>query len=224
VLVACCLGSLSPVAQAASSDQATTLAYLRTEREYYRSALSHVRQSRLDVESFVKRTSTICGGERFKATPGRRGDTEMIVGVFYAVGLAAEDPNSAASTRVDHEMKRLRWSDKTLTRLVHSLAAIEERYALHGRPPAICADLRAWARSDYKTVPRDIRNLLKLIAIAERDTREIRGDLNHFDTGAVPAFMRRVSEARKLLKRETNFVYAATTRLDHALFKGAGWA
>ena len=143
----------------------------------------------------------------------------MIVGVFYAVGLAAEDPNSAASIREDREMKRLRWSDKTLTQLIHIVASIEERYILHGRLPAICPDLRAWARSDYKTVPKDIRKLLKLIAIGDRDTREIRGDLNHFDTGAAPALMRRVNETRKLLKQETNFVYPATSRLDHALFK-----
>lgn len=146
--------SESAGARTRPSDVAATRAYLKAQYSEVRADAVAYRAGIKAVEALGARVGVECPGvlaaEPHPAAPNRV-ETEISEEVFNVILRTPERAQHPAIERFARFVRRLRWSDRKLTRLAHSYAA--ERAARSGIPlPNLCADLQAWVASGYKTV------------------------------------------------------------------------
>jgi hypothetical protein len=133
-----------------------------------------------------------------------------------AVFGAAEQTESAHRRGFAHAVARLRWSNRALTRLIHSYTAAGVAQATIP-PPDLCADLRAWVGSGYKSVSAATEAYVHQESILIGETR-----------GAASAIARKLAPyenrsdkkiAREIASLEKAAVTKATPELVAALAK-----
>lgn len=145
--------------------------YLDASEALERSVIHNAAKGIAAVEALAKAVELECPLVLSKApfseektTPSERDVLEELVGTAtYAYGHA--DAHAPAVTFYD-DVRRLRWSDASLTRALHAFA-LEEVVLSDLRPPDTCTDMKSWVESDYTAEPSGTRAFLHRIKSAE---------------------------------------------------------
>jgi hypothetical protein len=110
-----------------------------------------------------------------KAAPAGAVTTEAIrEEILGSTVVTGESPLDRANVQFAHAVDHLRWTDRTIARLVETFVA-EERALAALTPPNICDDVRAWVANQYSAVSAATSDFLsRLHAIEERAKAETR--------------------------------------------------
>ena len=137
----------------ASSNAASTQAYVQADYALVRVARSHLASSEaapLEVLAQVKRECPGAGA----GSPQDSESTQMSNDVIGTIVLTAARPDVQAIKAFVHTVSGLRWSSSALTGAVHGYAGkLETELSL--APPNLCADVKAWAAGGYHALPAD---------------------------------------------------------------------
>jgi hypothetical protein len=155
--VCVCL-STPALAAARIDDAAATRAYLRASDAYERSAIAEVAAR---VAATEVRANEIAGRCPSALTYAPRDEAFGELGeeasstVFWAGAASMRSTGLRLADAIAH----LRWSDRRLTRLVHT-EVTEEHAAATIVLPDVCADIAAWKASAYATLPQSSTQFL----------------------------------------------------------------
>jgi hypothetical protein len=172
-------------------DRATTRAYLRADYAYERSLVASAHRDRAAARALAVKLVAECPGA-LAGAPGRAGSSSfeppplaprkrgeanrerrqrvlLELELIAAVLRAYEEPDRAQALAYARAVGSLRWTDAGLTSFVHTSAAALEA-ELRSVPLDVCADLRFWTQSGYRTLPhatkmlgRRVRGLVMLL-------------------------------------------------------------
>jgi hypothetical protein len=158
-------GAASASALAGKRNVAVTHAYLNARYLEVRANGPAYRAGIKAIEGLATKVRAECPGV-LAAAPNRhtQPEQEVFEEVFAVVVHMPEHAEHAAIARFAHTVRRLRWRDRALTRLVHAYAA---RLAAQSavQPPNLCADLNAWARSGYTATTAATKNYLRQLSV-----------------------------------------------------------
>jgi len=123
-------------------------------------------------------------------------------------------PDEGAAALLIASLNTLQWSNPALTATVHGKAAAQ-REVLETPPPDVCADMRAWAAGDYKTLPTGTTEFL-----ARREAKRARTGTED-TSGAIEALLTSYENtedaalARRAKMLEREFVTVADGTLSN---------
>jgi hypothetical protein len=155
--------STPPVSPA---DAAATAAYLEDVSAFGQSLVANAPKSRDAVAALAERLGSECPGVLHGAPTEPAFSSASTLGearralrqlgdlraeLVDAIAAAYEEPDDEATTRLVSSLSTLQWSNLTLTSLVQALATSEQE-RLEAPALDVCADMAAWASSDYKTL------------------------------------------------------------------------
>jgi hypothetical protein len=166
--------STALASSAASRDRAATRAFLSALYAYERSLVADAPASTAAVEALASKIGGECPGvlagapapeppfssapqapeARKKSRQLRRLQSE----ISFALSRAYSEAGQPAALAMAAAIRELRWSDGRITRAVAAFAG-ELASRLSIPPPAVCADLKAWVASGYKTLPAGTQEL-----------------------------------------------------------------
>jgi hypothetical protein len=136
---------------ALASDASATQRYIAANYTLVRTARSYLRRAEaapLKVLAQVKRDCPLAAAN----SPQDPQSTQLSDEVIGAMVIAAYHLNVPALRRFTAAVMPLRWSDARLTSTLRGYARKLKVLAALA-PPNICADIRAWVASGYKTLP-----------------------------------------------------------------------
>jgi hypothetical protein len=146
------LGAAGPsVAAADSADVASTQAYLQTNYTLMRYFTSHIPAARAEIASVLAGVRRECP----LAASGSPEDADSeqlsneVVGTMVTTVVQHNLPATLSAIRATES---LRWSDGALNRTIHAYLA-KAKVLTTLAVPDLCEDVRAWATSDFKTLP-----------------------------------------------------------------------
>jgi hypothetical protein len=165
-------GTVSPAsAHVSPQDAAATHAYVEAGYTYAQAVVANLPVSRAAFEGLTNKIVGECPGvlagapsalgftESNSSTARRSAELRREEGqagllqaeLDSALGLAFAQPNHQAAQTYAASVMPLQWSDATLTGLVRQhVAELQERLGLTA--PDVCADMRAWVASGYRTL------------------------------------------------------------------------
>jgi hypothetical protein len=144
-------------AQASSGDTSSTGAYLHAYLGQVRAEVSGLPAALAAMEALRGQLQQECPGVLAQQPTPSRGEKpsesaiEISDEVQESLFGVAERTESSVHRRFAGSVSRLRWSDRALTRLVHTYAAGEVEQA-EAPTPDLCSDIRAWVASGFQTV------------------------------------------------------------------------
>ena len=147
--LACAL-ALGAAVQASASDSSATSAYLRANYALVAAGHAHLGASKAGYKGVLAKVRRECprGAE---GSPQNPESTKLSNEVIGAMVLSAGQPDRPAVKRYINAVKGLRWSRGSITRAVQTYAAnLSKLYGLS--VPDLCADVKAWRASGYKTL------------------------------------------------------------------------
>jgi hypothetical protein len=148
--VAMTVAGPSPAALA-SGDATATSQYLAANYTLVRTARSYLRRAEAAPLKVLAQVTRECP-RAAAGSPQDPQSTELSDEVIGAMVIAAYHLDVPGLRRFVSQTSRLHWSSKSATSAVRGYAA--KLKALAGlAPPNLCADVRAWAASGYKTLP-----------------------------------------------------------------------
>jgi hypothetical protein len=158
-----------------AGDVAATRAYLRAKEVEVRAEVAAYPAAIKTLEALDERLAGECPGvlagapHHVKGAPVKEPEANIIQELLITVLGAPERSEHAIMERFARTVGHLRWSKGKLTRLVHSYAA--ERAAQSAlRPPNLCADLKAWVTSGYRTISADTTRYMHQLQAISRMT------------------------------------------------------
>ena len=148
----------SPTSASVSKpDARATHAYLEAKIAERRAVLASEAPGIQAIEALAGQLQGECPGVladmpgRAKGEPLSRSASEIVEEVVLSTFGAYELVTHPALARFDQRVRRLRWSNRRLTKLLHSLALEQDEQSGLAIPP-LCADLRFWVASGYTQV------------------------------------------------------------------------
>jgi hypothetical protein len=161
------VSSSTALAQVSSSDASATASYLQAQYAVVRAEVKSFPAAVAAIEALAKKVQVECPGVLANApkpasgTPPSGTAAEISEEEIDAVFGVAEATEYARRHRFAGIVAPLRWSNRALTRLVHSQAAAETEKAATPAP-SLCTDMRSWVSSGYQTVSPSTEHYLKL--------------------------------------------------------------
>ena len=156
--LAAIMASVTPaVARVTASDAAATHAYLKARIVLQRATVTAQPAELEALGALEAQVKAECPGVLAGAPPHVKGEktnesqyevSEELLSAGFGVGGHVEHP---ANARFAKTVRRLRWSNPKLTRLLRSLA-IEQAEQSAIPPPELCADMKFWVASGYTAV------------------------------------------------------------------------
>jgi hypothetical protein len=136
-------------------DWAASRRYLRADYTLVSRVGRRLPAERVAAATFVGTIRRRCAKVAAGSAAGRY-STEISTEVLNAVSVVMLKPDRSAVAHFVNAVKSLRWNNETLTRIV---AAYVRRLKaeIHLRVPDLCADMRAWAATDFGRIPDRIR-------------------------------------------------------------------
>jgi hypothetical protein len=204
VIAALALALAAPPARAlaAPADVAATHAYIQANYTLAQAGVARIGPAQSKIERFIARLEHECPG----AGSGSPQDEQT--GRFtYDVGVAlwsiAYGTSAGPIRTFIGSVKRLRWSNQAINRAAQSYAGSLQ--ALATLPlPNLCADVRSWRASGYRTVPAPILALdqrveaIELVPVPQRL-------LAPYERGSdAGVFGRTIGLEKRLEERESN--------------------
>jgi hypothetical protein len=150
ILGATMCAGLAP-ASAGASDVTATQAYVKANYAFTRTARANLASSDRALTGVLRRISQTCP-HAARGMPQNVQSEHLSNEVIGLLVLEADKPDKAAALRFLHAVGRLRWSNASLNRKLHTymkqLAALTKL-----GPPDVCADVRAWVAGGHTTIP-----------------------------------------------------------------------
>jgi hypothetical protein len=156
-IAALALLASAPAAVAGQQDVAATHAYINANFTLSRAGVARIgrAQSRIDALNHK------LGGECplvGKGTPETEASQPMSYEVAAALWSVAYGTNAAPIRAFADKVKALRWSNGRITRMAQSYAT--SLLSMAALPlPDLCADVRAWTVSGFRTIPANVAQL-----------------------------------------------------------------
>lgn len=145
------LALLPATAPAASSDVATTEAYVRANYKLVSTGHRLTPTARARIRGLRERLRRECPGV-VKGSPQNEDSEKLTWETIGAMTISGYSPGAGAAATFSRTVAKLHWSNAALTRAVHKYARqglAEVRTPL----PDVCGDLRAWKASGYTKLP-----------------------------------------------------------------------
>lgn len=164
-LVALACFDAPAVGQVTPSDAAATHAYLNGRIVLERAQATDEPAELKAIAALEAQVFSECSGVLVGAPPHVKGEktnqsADEVNQELLSVGFgAAEQVQHPADARFAKTVRRLRWSNSKLTRLLRSLA-IEQAEQAAIPPPDLCADMKFWVASDYTAVSTGTKDFL----------------------------------------------------------------
>lgn len=138
-------------ASASQGDVTATRAYVRADYTLVQTAKVNLETSEAALQKLRRRIAAEC--PRAAAGSPQNADSEQLSNELVgAMTLVAIQPDKRAVAAFASTVGRLRWSNATLTRKVHTYARRLETLSTLPAPD-VCADVRAWAAGHYQALP-----------------------------------------------------------------------
>jgi hypothetical protein len=216
------LSAPAALAQASAGNASATREYLRADLAQTRAEVAGLPAAIAAVEALRGRLAAECPGVLAHEPALASGEkpsaslTEIEEEGEAAVFGAAEQTEYGHRRGFARVVSRLRWSSRALTRLIHSAAAAEAAQATIP-PPDLCADIRTWVGSGFKSISAGTEAYVHQESILTGETR-----------GASSAITRKLAPyenrsdkkiARQIASLEKQAVGKATPELVAALAK-----
>lgn len=225
-------------ARVTARDAAATHAYLEARIALQRAMMADEPNELKGIEVLEAQVKAECPDVLTGAPPHVKGEktnqSELEVSEeLLSVGFgAAEGAAHPADARFARTVRRLRWSNPKLTRLLRSLA-IEQSEQSAIPLPDLCSDMKFWVASDYTAVSADAKaylhrlEVVSSITVIESGPHEPVSDL--LDTNALVAHRLKPYEdhadrllAAKALPRESSLAEALTEPALKPLLEAVG--
>jgi hypothetical protein len=133
-----------------SPNAAATRAYAKADYALTQTANANLAPSKAAIQGLATQVSGEC--PLVAAGAPQNHDAEQLSNeVVGALEVAAYQPDRESLLAFAHAIRGLRWSNRKLTRAVGAYATKLEGFPSLA-PPAICADVKAWAVSGYSTL------------------------------------------------------------------------
>ncbi len=138
-------------ALAGSGDVASTQRYIQANYTLVQAASSKIRTAEAALQGNLDQVRRECPGAAADS-PQNPDSTQLSNEVIGAMVLAAYHTDVPAGTNFIRAVKGLRWSNRALTNAVQSYAG-KLKVLTTLAAPNVCADVRAWVGSGYRTLP-----------------------------------------------------------------------
>jgi hypothetical protein len=145
------LATTSTPALASQGDAAATRAYIQADYTLVHTAKVNLKTSEAALQKLRRRIAAECP-KAAAGSPQDRNSEQLSNELVGAMTVAAIGPDVRAVAAFASTVKRLHWSNATLTRKVHSYATRLKTLSVLPAPN-VCADVKAWAASHYQTLP-----------------------------------------------------------------------
>ena len=132
------------------ADVAATRSYVQANYALVRSAGAGLGPARAAYRDVLRRARAQCPGAAANS-PQNPESTQLSYEIIGAMVSAAVRTNVPAATSFARTAERLHWSNRALTRTVHTYAANVKTMATIA-PPDLCGDIKAWVASGYATL------------------------------------------------------------------------
>jgi hypothetical protein len=221
------------LARVTSSDAAATHAYLEARIVLQRAGVAGEPAALKAIEALATQVRAECPGVLADAPPHVKGEktnqseqevSDELVSVVFGVDEHVGHP---ADARFARAVRRLRWSNPRLTRLLRSLA-IEQAEQSAIPLPDLCSDMKFWVASGYTAVSAGTksfmhrRSVVSSTTLIESEPNEPIANL--FNPDALIAYRLRPYEdhadrllARKILSPEVKITSPAVRPLLEAV-------
>jgi hypothetical protein len=137
------------------ADVAATRSYIQANYALVQSAGSGLGRARAAYRDVLRRARAQCPGAAANS-PQSPQSTQLSYEIIGAMVSAAVGTNVPAASAFARAAERLHWSNRGLTRTVHTYAANVKTMATIA-PPDLCGDIKAWVQSGYTTLsPRTV--------------------------------------------------------------------
>lgn len=183
----------TPITPVSPQDAAATRAYLEAGYAYVQAVVANLPASKAAVEGFASKVGGECAGVLTGAPSGfgfvesgpqsarqfaeRRREDEQASTLREELGSALDmtlvQPDRQAALALAAAVMPLQWSNPSLTESVHLvIARFKER--VEQPTPAVCADMKAWVISGYKTLSAETKEFRsrREVGPIHRDSRQ----------------------------------------------------
>lgn len=178
-----------PSAALASSNAASTQAYLQADFALVRVARSHLTVSERAPLEVLAHVEHECPGAG-TGSPQDSESTELSNEVIGTIVLAAARPDVQAITAFVRATSKLRWSNAGLTGAVRTYAA-DLQTELGLTPPSLCTEVKAWAASGFHALPAPTVAFVGKFMPAWVGLGLLPSQLAHYESGGAKALARR---------------------------------
>jgi hypothetical protein len=222
-----------PKIHVSPQDAAATRAYLEAGYTYEQAVVANLPASKAAAEGYANKIGSECPGALASAQAAEHADlgggarqfgesireSEQLNKLEGEAGFALlptwlQPDRQAAATLVGAVMA-LRWSNPTLTRLVHLyIAQFEEGF--EAEAPNVCADIEAWVSSGYKTLSAGTKAFLSQREALARRAGPARSPsylLAKYEGPYEKALIRRVRALEKEASKSIDTLRGVETRL-----------
>jgi len=212
--LAAIMASAAPaVARVTTGDAAATHAYLEARIVLQRAEVALEPAELKAIGVLEARVKAECPGVLTGAPPHVKGEktnesqyqvSEELLNAGFGAGGDIEHPVDA---RFASTVRRLRWSNPKLTRLLRSLA-LEQAKQSAIPPPELCADMKFWVASGYTAVSPGTKQYLQRlrvvssITLIESEPHEPVTDIFNLDALVAHRLMPYENHADRLLARK----------------------
>ncbi len=201
------------VARVTAGDAASTHAYLEARIVLQRAGVASEPAELKAIGALEAQVEVECPGALAGAPPHAKGEktnesevevSQELLSAGFGAGGEVEHP---ADARFARTVRRLRWSNPKLTRLLHSLA-IEQAKQSAIPLPELCADMKFWVASGYTAVSAGTKRYLhrlrvvSSITLIESEPHESVSDIFNLNALVAHRLMPYEDHADRLLARK----------------------
>jgi hypothetical protein len=244
-------GGSSARVRVTAGDRAATHAYLEAQLAYLQARLAVAPAGVAAAEAVARRVEGECPGvlagaprpdvgaaleeepathqtarQRGEANRQRRQLGDLGAELGFAIGAPLTELERHAAAVFDTTVGALRWSSAAVTAYEHALATRLETSSLAVAPAAVCADMRAWVQSGYRTLSASTKGVAHqfasltgslLGAFAAARTVDVRNVLLASEGPAERALAARVAGAQLQLRPSRKSLLTAEGTAEQAL-------
>ncbi|HEX5853476.1 MAG TPA: hypothetical protein VFY36_10335 [Solirubrobacteraceae bacterium] len=185
---------------ALADDAASTHAYLRANLALMRYANSHIPQAEKVLSGVVRRIGRECPRAAAES-PQNADSTQLsneVIGTMVTTVVRTSLHTGRSFVRT---VTPLRWSNRALTRTIQAYAS-HVKVLLGLAVPDLCADVRAWTASGFKTLPAATVAFDRVFMPAWVGAGELPAALSRYESAGDRALAR---QAAKLESRWADF-------------------
>lgn len=238
------LAPLQASALGTPSDATATRTFLEAADAWSQSLAANAPASAASMQAFVQKVGAECP-DVFRNSPtyeqllrsrdSRRQQRralkrevqqskELVEELAASLEAASMEPDRPATASLVATVTPLHWSEPEVTRSVRSGIARAQAQT-EGPPPSICADIKSWVASGYKTLSASTRGFHEREASLQRASAQARAGankLNRYEQKHFGALLRRFDS--HLRKRAAGFerLERATREADESLRHALG--
>ncbi len=178
----------SPCAMASSADTANAHAYLEANYKLMKYADAHIPQAEAAIAGVVRQVRGEC--PKAAAESPQDTDSEQLSNeVIGAIVTSVVKKGLGEARSFVRSVAPLHWSNRGLNRTIHSYAA-KVKVLTTLSAPHVCADVKAWAASGFKTLPASTVAFDKRFVPAWVGAGELPGSLKPYEPASDRSLVR----------------------------------